>query len=512
VRSDPARPRSRWHYDGVGWPRSADVVRPRGIATVFIVAFTIWGYTCIAPCGRIETSRLDQHRTDFTVFTEAGAAFFDGRDPYRVASPRGWHYLYPPLFALLIAPLSVFDTQSQVVIWYTFNVVLTFGCVGETRRLLSLLAEADGHKLKCVGTCAALASFLPLLDCMQAGQLGIGILYLLMLGSRQVLEARSSPKWFLGGVILALPATVKLVPALPVVFLLCQLWARVLFPEGGRRALRKGTASTAGVATGTFLFLLAIPASLIGWDKNIHYLKDWHGRVVANEHVGPRSNFNIHSFRNQSFANAVYLWSETTRQWSEAGRETKAPRGRPERIVHPGVRVGIGFVLTLLLAVTVLVGRRNNPLDQATAYGLACCATLVVSPLSWGHYYMAQVPALICAPIWFSSRGLPAIARFVAWTPVGLSWLYYVAMPYTGGLGLLGLGTTLWLVVSCGLIIAVELANPMGVRLRHKVEEQNTGVPPRPHSLVETPARTSLPATLRYFSTARGKARSGTGS
>ena len=66
------------------------------------------------------------HQTDFTVFTEAGAAFFDGRDPYAVKNPRGWFYLYPPLFALLVSPLASLDSKSQVVVWYIISVVLAF--------------------------------------------------------------------------------------------------------------------------------------------------------------------------------------------------------------------------------------------------------------------------------------------------------------------------------------------------------------------------------------------------
>ena len=121
----------RWRYKGIGWPRSCAEIRLWIPGTVVVVALTIWGYVSIGPNGRLEPGRTDQHKTDFTVFTEAGAAFFDGRDPYRVTNPRGWHYLYPPLFALVVAPLSVFDTESQVVIWYVVNVVFAFGCFGE---------------------------------------------------------------------------------------------------------------------------------------------------------------------------------------------------------------------------------------------------------------------------------------------------------------------------------------------------------------------------------------------
>src|SRR3954451_2243494 len=141
--SGPETTSQRWRYDGVGWPRSVAEIRLWIPGTVVAVALTIWGYVAIGPNGRIEAGRTEMHKTDFTVFTEAGAAFFDGRDPYGVTNARGWHYLYPPLFALLVAPLSVFDTESQVVTWYVVNVLLSIGCFSEARWLWRTGADKD---------------------------------------------------------------------------------------------------------------------------------------------------------------------------------------------------------------------------------------------------------------------------------------------------------------------------------------------------------------------------------
>jgi hypothetical protein len=254
---------------------------------------------------------------------------------------------------------------------------------------------------------------------------------------------------------------------------------------------------TAGVLTGVFLFLLAIPASLIGWHKNIHYLTVWHDRIVANERVGPNANFNIHSFRNQSLANAVYLWTKATRRTSAQDSQSSSPRDRPERIVHPVVRLVMGVILTLLLAVGLVLGRRENGLDQAAAFSLACCATLLISPLSWGHYFMAEVPAFICVPIWLSRRGQPIPARLVAVFPAVLSWSHYLAMPYTGALGLLGLGTTAWFLVACGLILWVEISTPLDISPLPFGRWRKPGVVmlSRPHSLKRASRRARAHAT-----------------
>jgi hypothetical protein len=186
----------------------------------------------------------------------------------------------------------------------------------------------------------------------------------------------------------------------------------------------------------------------------------WHKGIVSNQRVGQTANFNFRSSRNQSFANAVYLATNSSFRAIAPGSRAKSRRAEADRMVHPGVRVATGVALALLLAVGLAVGTRNTPLDQATAYSLALCATLLVSPLAWGHYYMIQLPALLCVPLWLSWRGMPRLAGIVAALPPVLSWTYYVGMPYTGELGILGLGTALWFVLACGCILGIESTAP----------------------------------------------------
>ncbi len=389
-----------------------------------------------------------------------------------MTNPRGWHYLYPPLFALLVAPLSIFDTESQVLFWYALNVAFTFGCFAESRRLWLSIAGPQKPEFRRIAICAALAVVLPFLDCMQAGQLGIAILYFLMLGSRLVLQSQRRAIWFLGGLTLALPASVKLVPALPVVFLLAQQWLSVLFPLRGDRPWARAITSSAGVSAGAVLYLLLIPASIIGWQKNLHSLDVWQKQIVMNERVGPDANFNVHSYRNQSLTNGVYLLSRTT-------------RGISANVSNP-VRVLNGVLLILLLAVAATVGRRGNGLDAFSAFGLAPCAMLLVSPIAWGHYFMAELPALLCVPTWLSRRGMPRAARIAAILPALLSWSYYLAMPQVGGLGLLGLGTAAWFLGVCGLLVWPEV---LGVRESDglgSVQERGVAAVSRPHSVISS--------------------------
>ena len=485
-----------WALTGWGIPRSLDEVRFRDVAVVVIVALTIWGHVDVWPHGRIDPVRLDRHKTDFTVYTEAAAAFFDGRNPYHVTSPRGWYYLYPPLFALLIAPLTACDTEAQVFAWYVLSVALAFGCYFEARRVWRRMGEAARSNTSAredrtvsgrwMGVCIGLAVALPTLDCLQRGQLGIALVYFLMLGFRVVLEVRSRPGWFLGGVILAFPAVVKLVPAFPVGVLAAGRWLAVLRP--GRRECRpiaEALALTSGILVGLVLFLVIIPSALLGWRKNLDSLTTWAVQVAVNQVVGRRSNFDMQSPRNQSLANAVHLW--TTRRTAATGIPPTDDEARhSRRFEYIAVKVLRGAVVVSLLALCVTIGRRRDPENQVASFGLSCWATLLISPLAWGHYYMIELPALLSVPPWLARRGWPATARVIAVIPALLSWAHYVRLRDLGPMGLLGLGSTAWFLAACGTIVGIEVATWIRTTVRPASSEVQLAGPH--HLLAPIPA------------------------
>lgn len=229
---------------------------------VLLAGLILWGWMDVRQRGFIRHDSPDDHKTDLTVYTEAAAAFFDGRRPYEVANPRGWTYLYPPIFALLVAPLRYLQPQDQVFVWFLFSLVFCFGCYAEMRRLFRAVAaqpggtdspaecpalprtDAERPPADCgaanlltlgqsnfsacepvgyrsalapmLGWLAVAAAALPTLNCLQRGQVGVLKLYLLLLGVRLVLTGRSGLTCLAGGAILALPVVMKIIPAVPV--------------------------------------------------------------------------------------------------------------------------------------------------------------------------------------------------------------------------------------------------------------------------------------------------------
>jgi hypothetical protein len=429
-----------------------------------LVAFAFWGLIDVRVRARRDPDQPFVHMTDVTVYTEAGAAFFDGRDPYRVTNDRGWSYLYPPLFAIVLSPLHKLESTEQALIWFWISLALALGCYWELRRIVDALgselaaeSERPVHVPRWVWLAALGASLLPALNCLQRGQVGVLKLYLLLLGLRLVWQSRTRRDWFLAGIVLAAPIVLKLTPALPVCCLL------LLFAVRGwsecaattRANWHRAWSTSLGVAAGCLLFFVLVPAALIGWDANRRHLQTWYRDVVANVNDVRAVDFghDVASIRNQSLMNATYRggnwlvyqlfdWPDDMLVDTSDTAYGSMPMDEP--IVNQMLHVIRLAALGVLILLAVRIAAARDPLGISSVFGLGCVATLIVSPVSRGHYFVLMLPAVLLVPVWFESREFHRRARWAAMVPVALSWLHYVLLDWTGRIGVLGLGTTVW--------------------------------------------------------------------
>jgi hypothetical protein len=441
----------------------------------------IWGWCDVRQRGFPYLETPWEHKTDLTVYTEAGAAFFDGRPPYAVSNQRGWTYVYPPLFAMVMAPLHVLPSQDQVLIWFVISLLLCWGCIFECGRTLQYIRVKDNHAAQryttwypWLGIAAVFAAALPTLNCLQRGQVGILKLYLLLLGLRLVLSGRRYWTRLLGGVVLALPIVLKIVPLLPVGFLVfvqlaSWLKSRWRGASDAADAARRASASSLGVAWGLVLFFLVVPSMLLGWQANWTHLKTWSSFVLTKVDDGgedPRLG-NSRSVRNQSLHNAAYrlgnfIWHEAAGgpddNLADFFDYPETIFERPVMIMDSPVAeiVLLGIRIALLAALGyagIRLGLRGDALSQATAFGLACVAMLVVSPVSRGHYFMLAAPAILYLPLWLDRENRTWTGMVMAVVPIVLIDLHYIFLGYAGRVGLLGLGMTGWLLAALVLVI-----------------------------------------------------------
>jgi hypothetical protein len=441
----------------------------RRFAVGFLIALVIWGWLDVRNRGRLVPNDPWAHKTDFTVYTEAGAAFFDGRDPYTVANARGWTYLYPPLFAILVSPLHSLATENQVTLWFAISLLTCWGCYLELVRIARQVLPKDS---RCgsfgpipiwLGCIAVATATIPTLNCLQRGQVGVVKLYLLLLGFRLLMQPRSVARPLWGGCMLALAVTLKITPIIPACIAVGQqaiaAWtARNEAPSG------RAWTGTTGLAAGMVLWVLLAPAIAIGWRANLGHLETWWRSVAVRAESTSEDDFagNSTTVRNQSLANAAYRLGNWSHYYFANGPHDEGPAQRRKGgagLLMDSPRVDRALLVIrllagcLLLAVSVRMARAQDVLGQAATFGLACVATLVIFTIARGHYYMLLLPANVFVPLWLQRERRPRWAVLAAVVPVMLVLAHYTMLDIAGRVGVLGLGTNAWYLASCYLLL-----------------------------------------------------------
>ena len=104
----------------------------------------------------------------------------------------------------MVAPISGLGPVAQVFVWYVASLLMGFGCVVEGRRLWTLIRAGDDRvPTAWIVSCAVLAVALPTFECLQRGQMGVALLYAILLGYRLVLDRPDRLGLILGGIALA---------------------------------------------------------------------------------------------------------------------------------------------------------------------------------------------------------------------------------------------------------------------------------------------------------------------
>src|SRR5262249_31950651 len=130
-----------------------------------------------------------------------------------------------------------------------------------------------------------LAALFPAFNCLQRGQMGIALVYPLLLGFRLLWLGEAGRERLAGGILMALPVALKLTPVLPAA---CALGILVLDavlkpdPEhltGRPRDPARVVVPAFGFVAGCLVFFLLLPAGLVGWNANLRHLHTWYVRV-----------------------------------------------------------------------------------------------------------------------------------------------------------------------------------------------------------------------------------------
>jgi len=240
-----------------------------------------------------------------------------------------------------------------------------------------------------------------------------------------------------------------LTPALPVAaWLLCRL-VRALREKRSRVFLVPASA----VACGALVWLVLLPASLLGWRANVEHLQTWSETVLLSDRDDPDQQSNPHGARNQSLANAFYRCGNFVLAAAGSAPDDRLidhpdHRGEPTPMDAPWFRTVLhGFRLVFLALLVLLALRTAGVGGELALFGWACALSLVLSPISRGHHFVLLWPAALLVPLELRRRGVRG-ARPLAIAAAAMCLLHYAWPPFMGRLGLLGISTALWCVAA----------------------------------------------------------------
>jgi hypothetical protein len=252
---------------------------------------------------------------------------------------------------------------------------------------------------------------------------------------------------------------------MPVAFILGQQALTAWYSSGrASRFLRPG-AGVVGVAFGLILFLLFVPALVVGWQANLRHLGTWWNTVARQEESALSEDYagDNTTERNQSLTNAVHRFGN----WAAGEPQplsgtlpvaNSAASDRPMdnelvKVLLLAVRAGVGC---LLLAVGYRTAHTGDPLGQVVGFSLAYLATLIVCQIARGHYFVIWLPVAIFTSLWLLRQGRPRSAAWHAIAPATLVLIHYLFLSTAGSIGLLGLGTAVWYASACLSVLRVK--------------------------------------------------------
>ena len=355
--------------DAPAWPAGW---RGRALGLWLLVLMGLPLAASVARILELVSGWIPERGDDFAVYWQGAVTLATGGDPYAwlLGQDEPFKYVYPPLLALMLAPLTqVMDYGTARWLWLTFSALCLFAGLALAWRVSGLQWRRDGTALLLV-----LGFYVLLPETTKALALGQVSPQLLLVAAGAYAALRGGCP-VLAGAVVAIGAYLKVFPALLGGFFLLRAHWRAL-----------GAAVTFGLA------LVALTLPWLGWDALWTYIT----RIGPAHHELVGVPFNI---------SATGLVTRLTRPTGWTSPATEA-----DGLGQMGILVGTALVLAAT-AYAVWRADAECPSEDA-AFGALVVASLLTTPMN-GHYnsIVAFLPLAI------------ALARVQTAWPRHLRWM-----------------------------------------------------------------------------------------
>ncbi len=331
---------------------------------------------------------LSRRMGDLGCFLRAGWAVRTGTDPYQVTF-NSWHYNYPPMLAILVAPLAdppegmatagFVPYAVSAAVWYVLSVIaLALGVHWLARALEQTSSNpavrglpAGCRRWWALRLWPVLACLPPVGHTLMRGQVNLFVLALFCGAAAAAIQGRR----LLGGFALAVPACIKIYPAF--------LFA---FP-----AWRRDSRGLAGCALGLVVCLAVVPALAFGPARTVGCYRE-----LAQVLIGPALGAGGDQSRATELINVTATDSQSLLAVMHNTLHPE-PYTRP-RQAAPAVRLAsylAGGGLTLL---TFWAAGWRRPQDGPAAvifFGMLILNMLLLCPVCHLHYFCMSIPLVM---------------------------------------------------------------------------------------------------------------------
>ena len=299
------------------------------------------------------------HRTDFTVYRDAAAAVLHGQDPYAIRNVRGWAYVYPPPYSIVMVPFALLPLPVSVLAWYFLCVGLTISAVSMSGQLAGAGVTNERKRLAILFIPALIVAVWFTVG-LTRGQASVLMSWLVIAAIFWEKKGRTAAgAACLGGAVL--------LKAFALTLLCYYVW---------RRKWKMVAATTAAIVIGGVL----LPSAVFGWHGNLHYIGEW-----THEVAGPA--LGAESSRSHSELYDQLLSMERPRNQDLGSVMQRLAEGNQTRAMV--------LALAGVLALPIwLLGRKRNgpePLIERLILGAVVVWMLLVSPVAEDHYFSLYV-------------------------------------------------------------------------------------------------------------------------
>lgn len=362
-----------------------------------LVAVLFFFLLFFADIVQIRSAFLTRVMGDADCFFRAGWAAKVGKSIYEVTDPNGWHYNYPPLFAITMIPLAdpppgenrdgCLPYPISISIFYKVSLLSLFLGVFSLARAYEKQFPVVFENLRIkkwyyLRIFAIVVCLSPIAHTLMRGQVNLFLLMMICLA----IGFQMSNKSFLSGIMIAGSICLKV---FPVFLLIVPVW-------------RKDYKQLAGCIVGLVLGLVVIPVSVMGVEKTKTAYSDFYNVLI-----GPSLGISGDNTRGVELTNLNSTDNHSVLAFLH-GIEHPDFSKKPAK---PSLVIKIVHILMSILFLGWLLWSKGLPkkgsaMEDSHFLALASLLMVLICPVSHSQYFVLALPLVMSILVfsWFSSK------------------------------------------------------------------------------------------------------------